>query len=59
MRWCLENYSKEGDFVLDPFLGSGTTARACKDLGRKWIGCEIEQKYCDIAVKRLAQEVLF
>jgi len=43
--------------VLDPFLGSGTTARACKDLGRKCIGIEISKKYCDIAIKRLGQEV--
>ena len=49
---------KDCALVLDPFLGSGTTARACKDLGRKCIGIEISQKYCDIAIKRLGQEVL-
>lgn len=58
-KWIIEKYSEPDHLILDCFLGSGTTMRACKDLGRDCIGIEKEIKYCEIAEKRLQQQNLF
>jgi site-specific DNA-methyltransferase (adenine-specific) len=51
--------TKKGDLVLDPFMGSGTTAVACKELGRDFIGFEISDEYCNHAEKRIKSTVQF
>lgn len=53
MKWCLNKYCNKGQVVFDPFLGSGTTALACKELEIKYIGTEISKDYFEIAQKRL------
>jgi site-specific DNA-methyltransferase (adenine-specific) len=54
----LKDFSNENDLILDPFLGSGTTAKACQELKRNFIGIEISPEYCKIAENRLKQQVL-
>jgi len=58
MEYLVKMVTREGGVVLDPFMGSGTTAVACKQLNRNFIGIELSQEYCDIANKRLSQKNL-
>ena len=58
MRWIIDRWTKPGDLVLDPYMGSGPIAQACHELGRRYIGIELVEDYCKVAVSRLAQQTL-
>ena len=57
MAWCMK-YAEPAHSVLDPFMGAGTTLVAAKRFGKSCVGIEREEKYCEIAAKRLQQEAL-
>lgn len=59
IKEVLRMFTKEGDLILDPFIGSGSTAVACKQLNRRFIGFEIKEEYCQIANRRLASSTLY
>jgi DNA modification methylase len=59
MRWCLQRARlAPGALVFDPYMGSGPVAQACKELGFRYVGCDLVEQYCDIAARRLSQEVM-
>jgi DNA modification methylase len=56
IKTLIKNSSQENDIIFDPFMGSGTTAVAAYQMGRRWFGCEISEQYVEIARKRIADE---
>ena len=57
MKFYVENSSNTGDIVLDPFMGSGSTGVACKELNRNFIGIELDDSYFDIGVNRIKEHI--
>jgi DNA modification methylase len=55
MNWAVSLASEENETILDPFMGSGTTGVACMKLGRRFVGIEIEERYCEIAKRRIQE----
>jgi len=58
MRWVIGKTTKPGDFIFDPYMGSGPIAAAAQQMGRCYIGCEVEERYVAIAARRLSQSVM-
>lgn len=58
MKWCI-SLAGTPKSIIDPFMGSGSTLRAAKDMGLTAVGIEIDERHCESAAKRMAQEVLF
>jgi len=58
IQWLVDKFTRPGDTVLDPFCGSGTTLRAALDCGRRAVGIEINEAFCEVVIERLAQRVL-
>ena len=58
MHWILDRWTQPGDLIIDPYMGSGPVARAAANIGRRYIGIELDEDYCRIAVERLRQGVL-